>query len=450
MSLRWQIALPFAALIAALFVVVTYVAADQVSRTVERRLTTQAEKLAKLLARSPGFEASPSLLGYIQEAFGADVAIERGGEIGERAVTVADMREPLSRLLGEGAVRREAGVLQPVAGPAGRSYLAAYAEIEEGKGLLLLHRPEVVESEKAKARGPILTVGGLGLVLAIVLGYAVARMIAGPMERLADKALEVSQGKLDVVIPPVRGSVEINRLMAAFRDMLGGLRRYQEDLIKSERLAVLGQMAAGVAHEIRNPLSSMKMTVQMLREEAPADRREPYDVILREIERLDLAVSELFSAAHPSRLRKEPVALSKLAGEVLALLQAQLDHLSVTVERKMESDSAVEADPNVFKRALMNIVLNGAQSMPQGGALMVGTSEADGRVRFWVRDGGPGVPGASRERMFEPFFTTKEGGVGLGLAVTKRIVEDHGGSVGFETSDDGATFWIELPRHGKA
>lgn len=445
MSLRWRIALPFAALFAGLFVAVTFVAANQVSGAVERRLTTQAEKLAKLLSGSPGLETSTSLLGYIREAYDAEVALERGGKVAVEATTLSG---PQGAWISGGrrleTLRQGAGELQEVRGGT-QTYLVAYAPLGPDRGLLLLYDPAIVEAEKKKAVGPVLAVGGVGLFFVVLLAYVIAWTIARPVERLASTARRVSSGKLEVEIPPVRGGSEIDRLVEAFRNMLEGLRRYQENLLQSERLAVLGQMAAGVAHEIRNPLSAMKMTAQLLREEAPEDGREPYDVLLREIERLELAVSELFNAAHPSRLQKERVGLSELAEEVLALLRPQLEHLSIRVERRFGAESGVEIDRNVFKRALMNLILNGAQSMPQGGDLVVGTEGRNGRVRFFVEDAGRGIPEEAGKRIFAPFFTTRDGGVGLGLSVTKRIVEDHGGKIDFETSPKGSTFWIELP-----
>ena len=144
----------------------------------------------------------------------------------------------------------------------------------------------------------------------------------------------------------------------------------------------------------------------------------------------------------------EKVDLNALAGEVLDLLHPQLDHLSVTVEKRLAGAQEVCIDRNVFRRAIMNLVLNGAQAMPQGGRLEVGTARENGRVRFFVKDCGPGITEEQADRLFEPFYTTKEGGIGLGLAVTKRIVEDHGGKVGFSTSKEGTTFWADLPPTG--
>jgi len=204
-------------------------------------------------------------------------------------------------------------------------------------------------------------------------------------------------------------------------------------------------MAAGVAHEIKNPLSAMKMTVQMLREEKTAAEREPYDLLLREIERLDLVASELSVAARPGPPAREQVRLDQALTDVLDLLDRQMTHLKVAVDRKIDAPTHVLGDGDRLKRAAMNLVLNGAQAMPQGGRLSVALGRRDGRVRLEVADTGKGVPAELRDRIFEPFVTGRSDGVGLGLALTRRIVEDHGGLIGFDSSDRGSTFWIDLP-----
>jgi two-component system sporulation sensor kinase A len=252
------------------------------------------------------------------------------------------------------------------------------------------------------------------------------------MERLAKQAQALPAAD----VKRVGGGAELDHLVGAMNRMLAEVRR-------AERLAVMGRMAAGVAHEIRNPLSSMKMTVQMLEEGAPDP--EPYHLLLREIERLELIAAELVGVSQP--LRRERVKLDTVVGEVLELMRRQLEHLSIRVERRFEPAPEVEVDVARFKRCVMNLVLNGAQAMPSGGPIRVEVSARNGRVRLEVSDGGPGVPPDVRDRVFEPFVTTKQDGVGLGLALTKRIVEDHGGSIGFDPNERGTTFWIELP-HG--
>ena len=238
MSLRWRITLPFAFLFAAVFTAVTVVAAALVVRAVERRLASRADHLATILAQAPGLEASPSLLGYIRDGFEADVAVEVRGAIS--ATTVPAVSESLTEGLHQGSIRRESGTLQPFG-----SFLVTWSPISPDRNLLLLYRPEIVEAAKAGALGPLILVAGIGLVLVCVLAYVTARTIARPIERLSVTAREVAGGDLDVKMVHVGGGSEIDRLVGAFRDMLEGLKMHQEKQLQAERLAVLGQMAAG-------------------------------------------------------------------------------------------------------------------------------------------------------------------------------------------------------------
>ncbi len=397
MGLRNRILLPFLALFAVAFVVTAAVSTYQIAGAVERRLEALAGGMARIFAQQPVMADSPDMLARVRSACGAQaVSAERAGM-----------------------------------GPAGEGvFRAAFAPDRE---LVFVYSTDVISREKAEAVRPFVLLAVVGLLLVAGLGVLTARTVARPLERLAGQARSLPAGE----VRPVGGGAELDHLVEAMNRMLAEVRR-------TERLAVMGQMAAGVAHEIRNPLSSMKMTVQMLRERSEADR-ESFDLLLREIERLELTAAELVGVSQP--LRKEPVRLERVVDDVLELMKRRLEHLGIRVERRYAPAPDVAVDVARFKRCVMNLLLNGAQAMPSGGPLTVGVAPANGRVRLAVTDEGPGVPPEIRDRIFEPFVTTKQDGVGLGLALTRRIVEDHGGAIGFDGGGRGTTFWIELP-HG--
>ena len=398
MGIRRRILLAFLLLFAAVFLTTAIASRVLIAKAVEHRFAAQTQSLARLIEKIE----RPTLQNYLdklKELSGADSI--RVGELSS---------DPSGKvLLSESTFR---------------------APTRHGE-LVVVYTPGVVSREKSEAvrTSVILAVAGLGLV--VVFGYLTAQTIARPLERLAEQAKAMPAAD----VKRVGGGAELDHLVEAMNRMLAEVRR-------AERLAVMGRMAAGVAHEIRNPLSSMKMTVQMLRESV--QDAEPYDMILREIERLELTAAELVGVSQP--LRKERVKLDTVVGEVLELMRRQLEHLSIRVEKRFAPAPEVAVDVARFKRCVMNLVLNGAQAMPSGGPLRVGLSTRDGRVRLEVSDEGPGVPPDVRDRVFEPFVTTKQDGVGLGLALTKRIVEDHGGAIGFDPAERGTTFWIELPR----
>jgi signal transduction histidine kinase len=395
MGIRRRLLLSFLALFIVVFVATALMTTLLIANAVERRLSEQTKNFASLFSASPGM-INDLFLDRARRASGAQTATVEG--VG---------RHP-----------RGPGVFRA----------ALTADLE----LVMVYSPELISREKAEAVRPFVIMAVAGLALVVVLGYLTAQTIAHPLERLAEQAQALPAAD----VQRVGGGRELDHLVEAMNRMLAEVRR-------AERLAVMGRMAAGVAHEIRNPLSSMKMTVQMLQEGVPD--REPYHLLLREIERLELIAAELVGVSQP--LRKERVKLDTVVGEVLELMRRQLEHLSIRVEQRFEPAPEVEVDVARFKRCVMNLVLNGAQAMPSGGPIRVGVSARGGRVRLEVSDQGPGVPPDVRDRVFEPFVTTKQDGVGLGLALTKRIVEDHGGSIGFDPVERGTTFWIELP-HG--
>ncbi len=377
----------------------------------ERRFQRQADDLARMMS-SRGFPLNRQSLSYIREAYGADVTVLQDGLVFDTTVPA------------EASPREDALVVS-----------APLDLKERGPGRLLLHFPrEIVGRERAAAVRPILAVGAVTTVLATLLSLLLAHRTARPLERLAAR---VQQGS-DDPIPRVGGGREIDQLVDA-------LNRMTEEIRKEEQFAIMGRMAAAVAHEIKNPLSAMKMNVQMLLESA--EDREPHEMLLREIERLELAAAEL--AGRPEKSTKERVSLGRLVDNVLELLKLQLSHLHITVEKRYEGDGLVEVDIARFKRAVMNLLLNGAQAMAGGGTLTIVVRASDRQtVRLSVSDTGAGIPAELQPRIFEPFVTTKQDGVGLGLVLTKGIVEEHGGSIAFETADRGTTFSIDLPRYG--
>lgn len=395
MGIRRRILLSFLALFVVVFVAMAVLSTILIARAVEHRLKVQTEDLARFLAKKPGL-LNDTVLEFVKNAYNAESA-------------------------------RDEAPGTPAAGD--HVYRASLGPDHE---LVMVYRSDVVSAEKQSAILPLAGVAALGLALVLLLGLLTAGPLARPLERLAAQAKALPSGD----VKPVGGGAELAHLVEAMNRMLAEVRR-------AERLGVMGQMAAGVAHEIRNPLSSMKMTVQMLRE--GAKDAEAFDVILREIERLELIAAELTGASQP--LRREPVRLDSVVDDVLELMRRRLDHLNVRVEKSYTAVPEVSVDVARFKRCVMNLVLNGAQAMPSGGPLRVAVAPRDGRIRFSVTDAGAGVPAEIGARVFEPFVTTKQDGVGLGLALTKRIVEDHGGEIGYDATSGGTTFWIELP-HG--
>lgn len=422
MGLRRRIVLPFVALFTLAFVATVAAVLAVASRSVEENLLDRVRSLDELVRNVDRITEFRTYADYLKTVYRADLAVVRQGE----PTPFCTLPEGVARQLRD--FRPPERVFTPWNGT---------LALRQGDSYLFFP-PGILGDQKRAVVGPVLWIAGAGLAVVIIAGIVLARSLARPLEDLASRARRLT-GRADESLGSVAGGgPEISHLVDALNRMLETLRR-------SERLAVMGRLAAGVAHEIKNPLSAIKMTVQMLREAKPAAEREPLDLILREIERLDLVASELSAAARPGPPARDLVRLDRAVGDVLDLLDRQLNHLKVAVDRRIMTPAEVLGDADRLKRAAMNLVLNGAQAMPQGGSLSVALERTDGRVRLAVSDTGSGVPPDVRDRIFEPFVTGRPDGVGLGLALTKRIVEDHGGRIGFDSSERGSTFWIDLP-----
>jgi signal transduction histidine kinase len=219
---------------------------------------------------------------------------------------------------------------------------------------------------------------------------------------------------------------------------------------QSEKLAVLGQLAAAIAHEVRNPLAVVRSAAQGLTETLPAgdaEARRSATFIIAEIDRLSNVVSSLLAFARPLRVEARPVPIDGVLERALALAGETLAQKRVRLVNRADTKlPEVHADGDLVCQALLDLLTNAAEAAP-GGEVTVGARASDSAVEITVADNGPGVPADMRQKIFEPFFTTRPEGTGLGLAVARQVIEAQGGLV--EVSDragGGACFTVTLPR----
>ena len=233
-------------------------------------------------------------------------------------------------------------------------------------------------------------------------------------------------------------------------------KRMEEELVQSQKLAVLGEAAARIAHEIRNPLTPLQTTIYRLKERFKDSSER--DEILEMLETMSRKVEDLIAMANRfSEFAKmpepkpEPLDLNKVVTQVLTLFDATLGGITVVKDLSTELPQ-VFADATQIRRLIENLVKNAIEAMDKGGTLTIRThpvtddrSKVPAYVRLEVSDTGAGIPDEIRDKIFEPYHTTKPSGSGLGLAVVHRIVKDHGGRIDFETSSKGTTFRVDLP-----
>jgi signal transduction histidine kinase len=296
---------------------------------------------------------------------------------------------------------------------------------------------------------------GVSLVLFTILASVLAFQVLDPIRRLA---LETGRGRnpgepaneVATLSRRVKGLIEDRNLT------LTELERSRERLLQSEKMALVGKLAAEVAHTIRNPLTSIKMRLFSLERtlDLSATQQEDLDVISQEMRHLDNIVKNFLEFARPPKLKMQACNISDIVDLSVQLLEKRFEHQRIRLERRRGVWlPQVYADPDAIKEVLVNLLLNACDAMKEGGSIAIseeeGIAERMGRVVLVrVSDTGPGIPMHLWEKVWEPFFSTKEDGTGLGLAIALRTVEEHGGRLELRPSEGrGATFVMTLPVH---
>jgi PAS domain S-box-containing protein len=271
-------------------------------------------------------------------------------------------------------------------------------------------------------------------------------------EIAAETELKTTEGerRVSVSVQAIQEDGERMGALVTLRD-LDSIESINTQLQVSERLAALGRITAGVAHEVKNPLNSMRLWLENLKESLPADSdssaKQAVQVLDKEIDRLDAVVKRFLDFTRPMDVRLEPTQLAELLKEVLEVAQPQMQKANIQVAQLLPIDvPEVYVDRALLKQAVLNLVLNAGESMPSGGQLRLVLSRRGEMAEITVGDTGKGIPLEHRQKVFQLFFTTRPGGSGIGLASTFRIVQLLNGSIDFTTEvGKGTTFRIELP-----
>jgi two-component system sensor histidine kinase HydH len=234
-----------------------------------------------------------------------------------------------------------------------------------------------------------------------------------------------------------------------FRDMTE-IKRLQDEVIRSQRLASLGGLAAGVAHEIRNPLSSIKGFAAYFRDkftDVPTDR-EAAEVMIHEVDRMNRVITQLIEFARPLKMSVNSVSLPVVIRHALTLVEKDAAKMGISIETEIPPGKwEIPVDADQMTQVFLNLYLNAIASMEKGGTLRVSLSAQDEKlVRISVSDTGIGIPAADIPRIFDPYFTTRSGGTGLGLAICHKIVEAHNGEIFVESEEGkGTNVVVTLP-----
>lgn len=327
-------------------------------------------------------------------------------------------------------------------------------------GTLRLTAPDAARAElRASLVSSRLAMAVLGAAaVALASLFIVRRLVHAPLSAVAAAMREVAAGRFEA---RVHGGLpgELQAIADGFNTMVAEIARDRDEIVDlhrkqlahADRLATLGELAAQLAHEVRNPLTGLSSALQVLEREAPAGspRRGLIDKMLLQLSRMDKTMGDFLRYARLPEAAPRPFALKEALARVLFLigprLKAQTVHL---VQRVPDSLPRLLGDPGQLEQVFLNLCLNAAQAMPEGGTLEVTASpQGEGAVLVTVRDTGVGIAPGDLERVFEPFFTTREGGSGLGLPITRQIVLAHGGELWLESEPGrGTTAHVRLPR----
>jgi len=271
-------------------------------------------------------------------------------------------------------------------------------------------------------------------------------------EVAAETELQTTEGhkRISVSVQAIQEDGERMGALVTLRD-LDSIESINTQLQVSERLAALGRITAGVAHEVKNPLNSMRLWLENLKESLPVEQdsgtRQAVNVLDKEIDRLDAVVKRFLDFTRPMEIKLEATHLAELLKDVLEIAQPQMQKANVQVAQLLPIDvPEVYVDRELLKQAILNLILNAADAMPDGGQLRLVLSRRGEMAEISVGDTGKGIAPENKQKIFQLFYTTRPGGNGIGLASTFRIVQLHNGSIDFTSEvGRGTTFRIELP-----
>jgi two-component system, NtrC family, sensor kinase len=300
---------------------------------------------------------------------------------------------------------------------------------------------------------------GIIIVLSVAICIIMYRMVKIPLERIIGNMARVEQGDLSVRMT-ARGSDEVGRLISSFDSMVEKLdtakqeleRLHFEQMERADRLASMGEMAAGIAHEIKNPLTGIAAAITIINDDFDRNdpRREIVKEVLEQIKRLDKTTNDLLFFGKPGEPEFTYADVNSILEKTLWFAAQHRGGKGIDKRLELgENLPPVYVDPKQIQQVFLNLILNAVQAMQGGGTLTVRTSLSEHDRNDWVKisiaDTGPGIPPQILGKIFTPFFTTKAQGTGLGLAICHKLISQHKGNISVRSGDEGTEFTIEIP-----
>lgn len=318
---------------------------------------------------------------------------------------------------------------------------------------------EELHAEVRRTSLLLLGIGFLGLLIGIIGAAWLARRITTPLQKLVEGTEHISRGDFSMEID-IHSQDEIGDLARSFNEMSRQLRLLQKRmeeankrLIQVEKLASIGHISAGIAHEIRNPLTSVKLNIQKLAEKESLDEFDRLNLEISQegIAQIEKFIKELLNYARVSELNLDDFSMDQVVDGSIKMIGDSLALKNITVEKDYAPDvPQVRVDADKLRQVILNILRNSCEAVEEGGRVHISVSQAETasgpKVKTEISDDGKGIPPKDWENVFEPFYTTKASGIGLGLAIARKIIEQHDGTIRLKAQEErGSCFEILLP-----
>ncbi len=455
-SIQTKITLPFMLLFAIIIFAIPIITISLFNRKYDEQFSVETKEWLEAIVQT-NYIYEPE---KVKRAYRAEVVVfGQDGSI--KSSTITNQTNSLPQLAAELKVHQIQKQLKGESGDEfmlknvtvfSKPYKAIYYLQSDGRLYCLIRPIDKIAEAKRQAILLMIGVASSGVFLVICISYLIGNNLSKPISNLVAFTHRVANGNLDIQCE-LTTQDEIGNLTTSFNQMTTDLRNSRDELIQVERLAMAGKMAASFAHEIRNPLSSMRMLAQMLLRPSLTEetRHQSQQYILEEIERIDLIVKGLMDFAKPEKLIRSKCDLQCVLQEITNLMEANLQHHNISLTK--DYDSSIEPvllDYDKIKQVIINLLLNAIESQPSNGEIEISTKKHEGQVYICVSDNGIGISPSNLESVFEPFFTTKLEGTGLGLANSKRIIDQHGGKMRIESIlGKGTQVTIEIPIESK-
>jgi signal transduction histidine kinase len=446
-----RIMLPFMALFLAVNLAPLLLNRYYIGKIIDQRIAVQTDRISRLISNSE-FVLNPAYLSRLRNVIDSDIIVfDRAGKVAATTVQ-GPMRMHLESQVAPNHIsallKNEAESLyQQVVRLDHQTFMLTARLLGKATGtdkrmMLWVISPmsdaQAAKSSLAVEMGPV-CLGGI--LIMFVFGHLIAGSVTKPVSNLVAVTQEMADGYFNhkAMLPSVE---ELRQLSLSINMMSEKLAGFEKQVALSSRLAAAGKVTAAMSHEIRNPLSSVKMLAQLLRDKPniEAENGEIIKSMLEEILRVERIVEDLSGLARPSKLVRQVHDIRKVIQEILPVIEPKLTHRKIDIEFDPEPAlPEILMDKDKIKQVLWNVLLNAMESMPQGGKVKISvrTNGKQDRLHVSIEDEGGGIDDTHAEEMFTPFYTTKPEGLGLGLSTSKEIMAGHDGELILENRKDG-------------